>query len=326
MKKFIITILLFASGWLIFNLYQKKKTPDLGAEYRYAIADPDRVAKIQINYRLIDPDILLERKKGYWLLNGKYRTRADAMENLLSAISTIELQYIPTPAAKENMIRNLATTGTKVELLDAQNQVIKSYFIGGNTPDDRGTFMIMNGSQSPSVVTLSGFEGSLRPYFIMPEIEWRDRTVFAENYDKLEEVIVEYNNEPSSSFALRKSEDGFSVFSTNDRLDVANRAIKRGSVEAYLQNYKKIGAEAIIDDANLWQKLTNQSPFARITLRRSDHSEYQTTFYPLELEDTENRNQPIERYHIIDNEGNIFLVQHRLFGQLFVDINNFFND
>ncbi|MBK8504885.1 MAG: hypothetical protein IPL46_23335 [Saprospiraceae bacterium] len=78
--KWIAIIILIIAGWMIYDLYQKKQTPDLAAEYRYAHKEVDDIAKIRINYRLIDPDILLEKKKNYWLLNAKYRVREDAME------------------------------------------------------------------------------------------------------------------------------------------------------------------------------------------------------------------------------------------------------
>ena len=224
------------------------------------------------------------------------------------------------------MIRDLATTGTKVEMYDYQDQLIKSYFIGGNTPDERGTFVIMEGSQSPSVATLKGLEGSLRPYFIMPENEWRDRTVFAEDYNALEEVMVEYIDQPFSSFSIRRQPHGFKVFPVSDRINLSGRIERSGAVESYLQDYKKVSAEAVVNDRALAAQLEEQRPFARITVRKKGAEEYQATFYPLIPDDFEEQKNNIERYHILDNQGNLFLVQHRLFGKLFVDLDNFFSN
>ena len=325
MKKLIVTVVILLTAWFIYKQYQKGKAPDLAEEYRYAISNINDIAKIRINYRLMDPDITLEKVNGFWQLNNKYRARRDAIENLLKVIRGIELQYIPTPAARTNMIRDLATTGTKVEILDRQDHLLKSYFIGGSTPDERGTFIIMNGSQSPAVVTMTGFEGTIRPYFMMPEKDWRDRMIYTEDYNQLQEVIIEYPDRMESSFAIRRQQRGFAVFPLSDQINTLDRKPRKGAIEAYLQNYKSIGAEAIVDAEVVRENLEGRQPFARILIRRNDQSEYQTAFYPLILEESSSMNQQIERFHLIDSEGDVFLVQHLLFGKLFVDLNNFFD-
>jgi hypothetical protein len=323
--KWITTIILVLAGLVIYGLYQKNQTPDLAAEYRYALQDVDEIAKIRINYRLIDPDILLEKKQEYWLLNGKYRVREDAMENLLNAIRKIELQYIPTTAARKNMMVDLATTGTKVEILNKKGEVLKAFFVGGTTPDERGTYMIMDGSQSPAVVTLSGFEGSIRPYFIMPEIEWRDRIVYREDPDLIEELTVDYPGQPQSSFSVRKQGEGYRVFPLDDRIKTKDLVPRQGAVEAYFRNYRSLGAEAIMDDSALITHLQAGQPFARILIRRSDQTSCETRFYPVDIQVSATSKQ-IERYHVLDDQGNLFLVQHLLFGKLFLGFDYFFED
>ena len=323
--KWITTIVLVLAGLVIYGLYKKNQAPDLAAEYRYALSDVDEIAEIKINYRLIDPDILLEKKQDFWLLNGKYRVREDAMENLLNAIKKIELQYIPTAAARKNMMVDLATTGTKVEILNKKGEVLKAFFVGGTTPDERGTYMIMDGSQSPAVVTLTGFEGSIRPFFIMPEIDWRDRIVYREDPDLIEELTVDYPQQPQSSFSIRRQEDSYQVFPMDDRIAVDEFQPKRGAVEAYFQNYRSVGAEAIMDNQALISSLQTRQPFARVLIRRSDQTSYETQFYPVdtELSATSKR---IERYHLLDDQGNLFLVQHLLFGKLFLGFDYFFEE
>lgn len=323
MKKLIVFFFLILAGWVIFTLYRQRQEPDLAEEYRYAIDNAADVVQIKINYRLMDPDIVLEKEKGAWRLNGKYKVRPDAIDNLLNAIEHLELQYIPTAAARTNMMRDLASTGTKVELLDAQNQLLKSYFIGGNTPDESGSYIIMAGSNSPAIATISGFTGSIRPYFIMPEIEWRDRTVFSEPYDNISEIVVEYPGRESSSFVIREQDGAFRAYPLSDNIDVSHRSPRAGALEAYLLHYKKISAEAIIEDPALLANLSRKTPFSQITIRRKDASEYRTAFYPLAL-DNEDSRPLVERYHLIDNQGNLYLVQHLLFGKLFVDLENFF--
>lgn len=322
MKKIILALLLLFAAWMLYTYYQKEQLPDIGEEYRYSVTDVDDIAEIRINYRLMDPDILLQRQKNGWMLNQKYSVRNDAISNLLNAINNLELKYIPTSAAQQNMLRDLATTGTRVEIINRRGEVMKSYFVGGNTPDETGTFIIMDGSQSPAIANISGLDGSIRPYFIMPEIEWRDRTVFREEYDEISELMVEYPQQASASFVIRLQDNDFEVYPLKDQIDVSKRQVRSGAVEAYLHQYKMVSAEALIDDDILYSELVDKTPFSRITIRRKDGTAYHTAFYPLMKSD--GANQFIERYHLIDDKGNLFLVQNRLFGKLFVDLDNFF--
>ncbi|MBK8504886.1 MAG: hypothetical protein IPL46_23340 [Saprospiraceae bacterium] len=223
------------------------------------------------------------------------------------------------------MIIDLATTGTKVELLNGNNEVLKAFFVGGTTPDERGTYMIMDGSQSPAVVTLTGFEGSIRPFFMMPEIEWRDRIVYRENADLIEELTVDYPGQTQSSFSIRKQKDTYRVFPMDDRINTTNLHPRQGAIEAYFHNYRSVGAEAIMDNPALIEILRTKQPFATVLIRRADQTSYEARFYPIDIEESATSKR-IERYHVLDDQGNLFLGQHLLFGKLFLSFESFFEN
>lgn len=324
--KWIVAIVLIFAGVGLYFLYNRERTPDLAVEYRYAVTDVEQIGRISINYRLMDPDILLERKQDFWELNGKYRAREDAINNLLDALKKIDLQFIPNAAARENMIRDLAATGTKVEIYNHRGEVIKAFFIGGVTPDERGTFIIMDGSRSPAVVSLKGFEGTIRPFFIMPESDWRDRIIFREDPDRISELTVYYPGEEHLSFSIIKRDQAYQVVTPWKSPGGEDPAPRPGTVEAYLWKYRSVGAEALLNDPDLRKSLLNKVPFVQITIRRTDHSEYSARFYPVVINGGERISQRIERYHVVDSEGDIWLAQHLLFGPLFQGIDSFFSE
>ncbi|MCB9291126.1 MAG: hypothetical protein H6560_27725 [Lewinellaceae bacterium] len=51
------------------------------------------------------------------------------------------------------MVESLATEGMKVELYDKDGGLLKAYYVGGSTSDERGTYMIMEGAEQPYVPT-----------------------------------------------------------------------------------------------------------------------------------------------------------------------------
>lgn len=325
MRWIVAIILVIAVAGLIF-LFRQKSTPDLAASYHYAIKDVTRVAKIKIDYRLIDPDILLERKNGFWQLNGVYRAREDAMVNLLKALERLELQFIPRPAGKTTMLLDLATTGTKVEIFAENGELLKSYFIGGSTPDERGTFMIMAGTYDPAVVSMAGFEGTIRPIFIMSEIDWRDRIVFREDPDHIQELVVEYPGQPEASFILRRMQHELAAYPFKDDVKSLGLKPKPGAIESYLMNYKSVGAEAILSIPNLQEQLLREDPFVRISVRRSDASSFNVQLFPIKKDPEGSVRQQIARYHLMDDQGAVYLVQHRVFEKLFLGRDFFFEN
>ena len=60
------------------------------------------------------------------------------------------------------MVKSLASEGIKVELYDRKGEKIKAYYVGGATPDERGTYMIMENAEEPYVAHIPSWEGNLR--------------------------------------------------------------------------------------------------------------------------------------------------------------------
>ncbi len=322
--KWRVAFLVVAVALVLFWFITEPSKPDLAAEYRYAIENPDLIQKIKIDYRLFEPDIVLERRSDAWWVNHDFKARKDAIENLLDALHRINLQFIPRPAAQEKMIVEMAATATKVEVFGKNEELLKSFFIGGTTPDERGTYIILEGTRAPAVVSMDGFEGSLMPRFAMPLHDWRDRMIFEVSQDEIKELVVHYPSKRESSFVIRRSYEGLQVYPLDDHLGTGT--YKRGSVEAYLQGYKFVGAEAIIVDTTIHDSLIKRTPFVEIELTKTDDSKYAVQLFPVVPVAKNYGNQRIQRYHLVDSKGDIFLIQHRVFEKLFLGLDYFFEE
>ena len=127
---------------------------------------------------------LLERKADYWQYDGKYRANAAIMRTLLDAIGNIQMKYKPPTAAEKPIINDIATNGIKVELYDKRNKLLKAYYVGGSTADERGTHIMMEGAEDPLVGHLPGWEGNLRVRFSPTGTDWRDKSIFNEKIQR----------------------------------------------------------------------------------------------------------------------------------------------
>ena len=123
------------------------KSTLLGADRQFAVKNTDEIYKIFIVDRQ-ENKTTLERKDGYWLYNGRWRTRPTAIKNLLEAVRNVEMMYKPPRSAVTNMVKSLAAEGIKVELYDRNNKLIKAYYVGGATANETGTYMIMDGAEA----------------------------------------------------------------------------------------------------------------------------------------------------------------------------------
>lgn len=315
--RWLVALILLLIGLGLYFI-SPRDNEDFTADYQFAIDKTERIETIKIDYRLIEPDIVLTKQRnGIWAVNGQFLVRPDAMRNLLSALERMELAFIPNEKGRKTMVRDLATTGTKVEVFDKDHRRVKAFFIGGNTPDERATYVVMDGSEKAAAVTLSGFEGSIRPIFTMPLHEWRDRMFIKVKPDSVVSISVSYPDDTASSFNLVKKGSSFQMF---DYLGV-EMAIRDGAVESYLYDLRAIGAEAIIEDEQLVQQVTGRQPFAEIIIHIEGQFPNEYIFYAQQPSD--NTKVKIQRYYAIDSRGDLFLTQHRIVKSLFRSISYF---
>ncbi len=320
--RIVVVVCVLLLGILAWNASTKKT--DLGAEYRYAVPQIEKVQQIHIMDRS-GRGTLLTRSDDHWTYNGTHRAREDAMENLLNTIKRVELAYIPRPQALKNIIKGLSSEGVRVSIYGPRERLLKCYYVGGSTPDERGTYMIMEGSDQPAIVTMPNFEGSLRTRFVMSSLEWRDRIILRYEQEEIRGLTVEYPAQATESFALVKNENGWMVQPLNENAN-SNRKPRAGSVEAYVRAYKKVGAEALIDDETLTKDLSKLNAFAILTLDSEDGHQRVLSFYPIHHNDHTSVRDRIERYHCLDEDGNLYLVQHLVFKDLFIGIGFFFTE
>lgn len=150
----------------------------------FAVSDTAAVSKIFI----ADKDgnqALLERVPGkrYWMLNGKYFARKDAVDLLLKTFKRVKVQS-PVPKGELATVnRLLAGRGKKVEIYLGEDAPAKVWYIGTSNQSHTGTYMLLadgegNVADEPLITHMEGFTGFLSTRFFTDEREWRYTGVF----------------------------------------------------------------------------------------------------------------------------------------------------
>ncbi len=316
MRKLGGLLLVLGLGVFIWKQSDRNVQEDVGAAYQYRVAELADIYQIEID----EPGqtlVVLEREKDYWTLNNKYRARPNAIQNLLAAISKIELQFIPQQAGVKTILDVLQKQGIHVKIFDRSGTLIKSFVIGGVTPDERGTFILLDGFDQPGVVSLPGFDGSLVPMFRIPLLDWRDRTVLGAEVDEINRISLEYPDRPQHSFKILRRENNIWEVGPLNAPIGQGLVQNRGAIEAYLRAFKRLGAESIIENDDLMNHLKSRDPFVKVSLVNLAGRVQEASFYPVAVRPDAPVIAQIDRYHVLDQSGNIYLVQHRVFREIF---------
>lgn len=318
----IFLVLAGVTGWYFYQ-GQPDKSSLLHEERTFKV-NPEEIGKIFLADRA-GAQTTLERNGDHWVVNGQYRAYQNAMDNLLDAVGRIEMDYKPPAAAVPNMVKSLSTQGLKVEIYDRREKKIMTYYLGGTTQDERGTFIIRENFDQPYVAHIPGWSGNLRHRFSLQGDEWRDKAVFRAALKEIAEVFVEYPQQKSQSFRIVRDGRDWQVTPFYEITPVINRPGQEGAVETYLTEFEGIFAETFQNNNPQRDSLSNTLPFCSIHLKKLDGEVQEAHFFPRYPKSVLNQEsglpEPtgdvVERFNVLTNHGDFMVVQQSIFQKLF---------
>ncbi|MFQ3579121.1 MAG: DUF4340 domain-containing protein [Bacteroidales bacterium] len=246
-KTNIILLIIIVLVGLISLIVYYTQTKDTARVYRdFAVEDTASINKIFLADKQGNT-ITLERKDEYWMVNDKYKARRDLIDVLLTTIKNLEVT-MPVPESKlDFVLRSIAAYGIKTEIYQ-NNKLVKTYYVGGAPENNIGTYMILEGSDVPFVVSIPGFSGFLTIRYNTEINEWRERIIFNYKIEDIYQVKMHYPDQPENSFiAVRNSATNYDLLnydgsSVNFKFDTLK-------VKDYIARAKFFGFEAFILDS-----------------------------------------------------------------------------
>lgn len=337
MKKLVILSIVFLSLAVLTAIYlQKRPTEEgslLGADRAFAVP-VDEIRKVFLADRIDGTTTLLERKGSKWMFNEKYLARPNAIENLLGALSRIEMKYKPAEAAVPTMLKDLATRGIKVEVYGPEDKMLKVYYIGGSTPDERGTYAIMEGADQPYVTHIPGWEGNLRFRFNLKGDNWRDRSIFSFDRDEWEQISLEYPKQREHSFKLSAQGKDFVLRPFYPLQEKTEGPTSAAKVSAFLEGFENLGAETFRNDHPGRDSIRQLVPFCTIRVKTTNQGEQIVRLFPIfpdnVVYDTKlnqyqvNAPTQVERYFVDINGEDFLLAQHRVVRKILWSYRSFY--
>ncbi len=333
-----IAILLFIlvaslALWLYFHRSESTIRKEL---FDFAVVDTASITKIYMVSTDGKQITLNKLKPGNWKVNGKFSARNDAIKNLLTCVKDLQVRQPVAKSAIENVSKQLATSSTKIEIYQGK-KLVKMYYVGGDTQDGLGTFMLLTDTKTgensslPFIMVIPGFNGFLSVRYFMDEDLWRDRRVFAFYPDEISSIAVKYTRFPDSSFTVSLSNKNEISLADSKGKNIAGFDTLK--MKRYITYYTNIQYEALNNNLrpSFKDSVLTKGPLHTIILKdRKGQLHTIKTFAkpgdPNKINNVTGKadEEDLERmFALINDEKDIALIQYYVFGKLFQGINYF---
>lgn len=263
--------------------------------------------------------ILLKKNNENWTVNNKFDAWNNQVDYTLKVMEDIRIKSSVSEEKTDYVIKNIATSGVKVELFQ-ENKRIRSYYIGGNTKDYFGTYMLMEGSTKPYIMHIPDRNpGILNPKFKIlgtkvNENVWRAPIVinYSENsITKLvsndlinpdQSYIVDLKNLKLYNFNLEEIKIDTSLFSY---WKLAFIDLKCGS---YKPELKK-------NDFELIKKIYITTKNTTDSLYIYDKNKFQSSL--------KEYNSSVEYKYASFNDSELVVIQNNIFNKVLINLEEF---
>lgn len=322
----LLILILVLTAIVFFNLKQSNSTLNQ-VENDFAIADTASIYKIFIADKG-DREVLLQRKQNdQWVVNDKYKVRKRSIDLLLETIKRIRPKHPVANAAHDNVIRNMAGNSKKVEIYEKDNDVpLKTYYLGGTNLEKNANYMFLEDAAQPYAVHIPGFTGYISGRYILKEIDWRDRTIFALRPEKIKSVNLQYPMETEKGFQLNVVDQQNFVLQSLSNKNTQPIQLKPAAALNYLQAFRFLACEAYLNDYTRTDSLLKQQPKNILTVELNDGSKQELIIYyiPVNKRSKTQFDQAGERvlydvdryYATFDDTKEVIMIQEYVFGKV----------
>jgi hypothetical protein len=303
----------------------------------FAINDTSNVTRIFMSDKNNNTLTLERVDAAHWIVNGKYAGSLPNISMLLQTMLHLEVMEPVALSAHNTVIRNLAGRSVKVEIyqrvyrinlfnrirLFPHDKLTRVYYVGTATQNNRGTYMLMEGSNIPYAVGLPGLRGFVSPRYTPVEKYWRDFMIFRKYPGEISSVKVEIPALESESYILENNKGNVVLkdFNTGQVVPYQDTL----AVYNFLTGFRKLNFEALMNDMPAREKdsILASQPFFIITLTdTSGVSKTIKIFHkaaPPDLVDIHGKQLPydVDRIYALVNDGQDFvLAQFFLFDRV----------
>lgn len=312
----IIAILAISAWWLIKEKKQNSSIIALEEQYAFGIPDTAAITRVIISDKT-PASIELTRQNSGWQVNGKFKARADAIDVLLETMHRQSMRTFVPEATQPTILKRLAVYGKEVKVYSG-DKLIKHFFVGTETPDQLGTYMMLAGAEQPFAVHIQGFNGYLNSRFFTEEYLWRDRTIFGVAKENIASIKMTYTSSEAESFTVDNT-GAKPVLKGLDGTVVGD--VQEVNMNIFLGSFRTANYEAmVVPSDGIWAKkdsLQNALPVFELVVTDNTGTTQKLTGYrkrPDRDEEVGEDGLPLEwdpdRLYAFLDDGRMVLIQY----------------
>lgn len=322
---FLVLVALGLGLW--WRSYSERKTKEASIWDRdFAVKNVDEIDKIILTKRGSE-SIVLQRKEKNWELNSKFDVHPNVISNLLDAIRNVSMVAIPPKPSYDLIIRDFGSFGLKTQIFGKNDEILKTYYIGGVTNDESGVYFMMEGSKQPYVVSLNKGVSNIRARYDIAAIDWREKALFKVVPENIQSVQVDFPFDHQESFKITSRSEKFDLTDLNGNLQKIKDPT---TIVRYVNSFSNIGFEAFENTNPERSLISTMTPFMKIKLTTKTMKEIVCDFYPIN-ESTDKLDLSREflnkgdffRMFVNRNDGDFILLQYSQLGDASFSLSDF---
>ena len=215
----LLSIIILITISLVVVFSQKSST----IEQNFHIKDTNKITKIVIEDREKNISKVV-KQDSIWMVNDKFQAYPLMVSTMLETLREMRIREPVAKAAHENIIKQLSARNTRIDVytesyfinlgfikLFKREKLEKSIYIGNETMDNTGTFMLIKGTKDPCVIHIPNFRGYLSSRFTAVENDWKMHTIFKYKPQDIASIKVEIPDYPQEGFELYAEENTFHI-------------------------------------------------------------------------------------------------------------------
>ena len=163
---------------------------------------------------------LTKTNDSVWMVNNEFVAAPQMVKTLLETLRDMRVREPVAKSAHANIIKQLSARHVRIDIysqsyyinlgfikLFKKEKFDKTLYVGSQTMDNMGTYMIVKGTQNPCVIHIPNFRGYLSTRFDADPDDWKTHTIFKYHPSNIASIKVEIPH---------LEEEGFEIYSEGE--------------------------------------------------------------------------------------------------------------
>lgn len=194
----------------------------------FAVKNPETITRIFMannrGHRVLLTHDLENTSDSAWMVDEKYYASQPMIEMLVNTMASMRIREKINRAALPNVVKDLSANNVKVEVyqmvyridwfkgklkLFPHEKKTVTYYVGHETRDMMGSYILRDGDKEPYVIYMPGLRGMINTRFIADPIPWRSHRIMKLDVKNIERVELDIAAAPDQSYSVVREGEGF---------------------------------------------------------------------------------------------------------------------